>query len=53
MKRHTVFVGSDDKDKSVDPFVVEGMLQQLAKQNRSGRLIRPIQGIESNKDYYG
>jgi len=52
IKRQTVFVGSDDKDKSVDPYIVDGMLAQLAEQNRPKRLIRPIQGIESNKDLY-
>jgi hypothetical protein len=53
MKRHTVFVGSDDKDKSVEPYVVERMLEQLAKQDRrEERPIRPIQGIGSNKELY-
>ena len=52
MKRHTVFVGSDDKDKSVEPYVVERMLEQLAKQDRrEERPIRPIQGIGSNKEF--
>jgi hypothetical protein len=51
-KRHTVFIGSDDKEKSADYYVVQGMLRQLAQQGSPERLVRVIQRIESNKDLY-
>ncbi len=48
-RKHTVFVGSDDQEKSVDPYVVEGMLEELSRRGAPESLIRPIHGIEPNR----
>jgi len=52
LRRHEVFIGSDDEDKSVDPYIVQGMGEQLATQRDAPRLIRTIQGINSDKDLF-
>jgi hypothetical protein len=52
-RKHEVFVGSDDEDRSVDPYIVQGMGQYLVQQQDPLPLIRTIQGIDSNKRLYG
>jgi hypothetical protein len=51
-RRHEVFVGSDDEDRSVDPYVVQGMGEELAKQRDPPPLIRTIEGIEPGKEIF-
>src|SRR5687768_2581640 len=52
LRKHEVFIGSDDEERSVDPYIVQGMITQLAQQHDPPRLIRTIQGIDSNRDLF-
>src|SRR5215831_10384175 len=59
-REHTVFVGSDDKAKSADYYVVQGMLEQLTQHGGREKSIRPIkniaidhiEGLEQYKELY-